>query len=65
MARNTKGLRSKSQAQSTIEYLLLVAVTILAIFFFIKPGGYFQETYVNITEDQSESLGDMSNRIFR
>jgi competence protein ComGC len=55
--------RKKRKGQSTIEYLILVAAIIAALFIFLKPGGVFQNAFNETINTGTEGMQNMAGRL--
>lgn len=58
------GKNHSKSAQVTIEYLLLMAVTIGVLVVFLARGGVFDKGMRNIIDSESESVIDTGTAIF-
>ncbi len=51
-------MRTKPRAQSSVEYIVLVAVVLAALIIFLKPSGFFHRS---VEKAINQSLNRVSN----
>ncbi|MBN1870016.1 MAG: hypothetical protein JW847_05520 [Candidatus Omnitrophica bacterium] len=57
--------RVVSQAgQSLIEYILLVAIVTAILIAFFRPGGYFQQVFLNVADQETSYVLNTAEMIF-
>ena len=55
--------KNKRKAQSTLEYIILVAAIIAVIILFLKPGGIFQKALNQTLKTGTDGITNMANRL--
>ena len=51
------------KAQSTVEYIILVAAVIAVVIVFLGPGGNFSLKFTESLNHMSEAMFNMANRV--
>ena len=64
MIKNFKKTLKRQDAQSIVEYLILVAIVIAALMAFLAPGGVFEQTHNSTISAQADDIANAAAKIF-
>ena len=63
LKRNSLNAQKKKKGQSTVEYILLVAVIMSFLIVFLKPKGVFYKAYNHALGNGTSGMEDMALRL--
>lgn len=55
--------KCKKRGQSTLEYLILLAMVIAVLILFLRPGGVFEGAYNRTLESGTSGMETIANRL--
>ncbi len=63
MLKKDINIKKRKKGQSTVEYIILVAAVVAALFLFLNDGGPFRTAFNQTLTEGINGMTDMANRL--